>query len=282
MTGRNTYATLAEFKAYRTSRNGTASIDSADDVVIDQLLESSSRYIDDQTSRFFYPRIETRVYSIPEYPNDSRQLDFEADLQEVISFLNGDNTSISSTAYNLLPKNDTPKFALEIKQTSSIVWQSDSNGDSDCVLDVVGIYGYHNNYSEAWKTAGTLGAAITDTSTLAFTMTAGHILSVGKIVKIDNELFIIDTIATNTITPLKRGDNGSTSATHLNGATVYIYEPMQSLRHAIFEMAERAYKRRFGQSQGNDSTVTSAGFVLPPKDVPSMTKEFISKYQRRV
>ncbi len=279
MTARNTYATLAEYKAYWLSRGGDNSTAPADDAVIDQLLENASRYLDSKTGRYFYPRIEARVFDTPE--DYRRDISVNADLQAVISFTNGDGASISSTEYNLLPRNSTPKFLLQLKQNSTIIWEPDSNGDYEGVITLTGLFGYHPYYAEAWKSGGTLGAAITDTTTLAFTMTAGHTLLVGQMLKIDNELFIVGSISANTITPLKRGENGSTAATHSNGATVTIWQPMEEARNAVCEIANSSYRRRFGQSVSNTETVTAAGVVLSPKDVPLLAHEFIKTYQRR-
>lgn len=283
MTARNTYATLAEYKTFAVARGQTITTDATDDVVIDGLLEDASRFMDDETGRFFYPRVETRYYDVPfAGASRARRFDFKADLLEVISFLNGDATSIASTQYNLIPRNETPKFSLELKQMSTLIWELDSSGNSEYALSMSAFWGYHNRFVDAWKSVGTLGAAITDTTTLAYTMTAGHTLAVGKITKIDNEIGIVGTVSSNTITPLKRGDNGSTATTHSNGASVYTWEPMEQLRNCVLEVALRAYKRRSGQSQGSDSIVTASGAVLPPKDVPAMALKFIDTYQVRV
>ncbi len=282
MTARNTYATLAEYKSFVVSRGQTASTDTNDDAVIDTLLEQASRYLDAKTGRWFFPRIETRYYSIPDYPAINREVDFNADLLEVITFLNGDGSSIAASEYHLWPRNEYPKFGLKIKESSNFQWLTDDS-EFEYVLPMTAYFGYHPNYlQDAWKSVGTLGSAITDTTTLAFTMTAGHTLAVGNIAKIDNELNIIGTVATNTITPLKRGDNGSTAATHLNGATVYIWQPMNDCKSAVLEIAMQAYKRRFGQSLSNTETTTGAGVILTPKDIPTMAGEFIQTYRRRV
>ena len=277
MTARNAYATLLEFKNYWLDRGGENSVNARDDGVIDDLLESASRLIDSKTGRYFYPRIETRVYDTPA----GKGFAFDTDLQAVITFLNGDAVSIASTEYNLLPRNYSPKFALKLKQNSTIIWEPDSNGDYEGVISLTGLFGYHPFYSEAWKTGGTLGAAITDTTTLGFTMTAAHTLEVGQIVKIDNELYSLASISSNTITPTKRGDNGSTAATHSNGATVTIWQPMEEARNAVCEIANTAYRRRFGQSTSNIETITGAGVVLSPREIPAMAQEFIKTYQRR-
>ena len=278
MTAINTYATLAEYKAFVTGRGQSVSTDVNDDIVIDNLLEQASRYLDSKTSRWFYPRIEQRLYSIP----DCNELLLDADLLEVVTFLNGDDTSIASTEYNLLPKNYSPKYAIELTDVTSVTWESDSNSSTKFVLDLTGIFGFHDRYVDGWTIAGTLGSAMSDTTTKAITMTAGHTCAVGEVLKIDSEILIPATVVTNTVTAVARGDNGSTAATHLNGATVYTWQPMEEARQACLELSMRAYKRRFGQSGGNTETITAAGIVLVPKDVPTLVNDFINVYKRLV
>jgi hypothetical protein len=279
MTARNVYATLAEYKAFAVPRSQTAAIssDSADDIVIDGLLEAASRYMDEKTARWFYPRIETRSYNLPA----DDELLFDADLLAILSFSNGDDTSISSTAYNLLPKNDYPKYGLKLKGSSSVEWESDSNGDSDYVMDLTAIFGFHDQYADAWSVGSTLAEAL-DTSELGWDVTSGTLFSAGQILRVDNEISIVSAVVSNALTMIARGANGSTAVAHDSGATVYIWEPMEALRNAVLEIALRAYKRRSGQSQGNDSIVTAAGMVLPPKDVPMSAIDFIKAYGKLV
>ena len=61
----NAYATLAEFKTYRTVRGGTSSTDANDDTVMEDIIEASSRLIDQITRRRFYANTadETRYYT---------------------------------------------------------------------------------------------------------------------------------------------------------------------------------------------------------------------------
>lgn len=276
MTAINTYATLAEYKEYIVARGQTASTDTGDDIVIDQLLEQASRYIDDKTRRWFYPRVETRYYDVP----DSSELVLDADLLEVIELLNGEDTEIASTEYHLKPRNYSPKYAVELTDVTSVVWESDADQSVEFVIDLTAIFGYHEWYAEAWTTGGTLGAAMSDTTTASLTMTAGHSVAVGQILKIDNELMIVSAVATNAVTLVARGDNGSTAATHSNGATVYIWEPMEGARNAVLETAMQAYKRRFGKSVSNTETITAAGVVLTPRDIPALATEFIKAHQR--
>jgi hypothetical protein len=283
MTPRNSYATLAEYKNFVTARGQTPTTDATDDGVIEQILEAASRFLDSQTSRWFYPRIETRYHDLPgaaQFAGVS-ELDFDADVLEILTLLNGDGTSIAAAEYNLRPKNESPKYGLRIKANSTLIWEFDSDGNWEKVLALTALFGYHNRYADAWKTGGTLGAAITDTTGLSATMAAGHTLASGQIWRVDNEI-LIGSVSTNTLTFVKRGDNGSTAATHLNGATVSIWQPMEEARNAVCEIANTAYRRRFGQSLSNTETTTGAGVVLSPRDVPAMAAKFIATYRRYV
>jgi hypothetical protein len=56
---------------------------------------------------------------------------------------------------------------------------------------------------------------------------------------------------------------------------------MEEAHNAACEIANTAYRRRFGQSTSNTETVTAAGIVLSPREIPAMAQEFIKTYQRR-
>lgn len=278
MSIKNSYATLSEYLNYVTDRGGNSPVPNAtDDNVVEQLLEQASRYLETRTMRWFYPRVETHYFDIP----DGRELFVDDDLLSVISITNGDGTTIAGTEYNLIPKNSTPHIAVKLKELTSYGWQYSTTDGSELVIGVNGYWGFHNAYTmHGWKSAGTLGAAITDTTTLAFTMTAGHTVMAGKLYKIGDELFNVTTVATNTITPMQRGDNGSTAATHLVSTVVYEWQPMEEVRNATIEITNNANHRRFGQSLRSEETVTAAGIVLSPREIPQMAKEFIRVYTR--
>src|SRR3990167_8407606 len=291
----NTYATLAEIKASLTASGQTLTTDAADDAVIEKLLESASRYIDEMTGeRSFYPRVETRYYSIPESHGDTiwidgvqrssknaRELVVDDDLLEVISITNGDATSVTSAQYDLVPKNIYPKFAIRFKSSVSIVWEDDSSGNIEDVIAVTAIWGYHDRYAQrGWTSGGTLGAAITTNSALTFTMSSGHSLAVGQVVKIDNELFNVSGVSSNTITVPKRGDNGSTAATHLTSVTVNIWNPQHDIRELCLEMARNLYKSRFGENAEVVSTITAAGVVVTPRAPPSWGRDGLEKNKK--
>jgi len=270
----NSYATLAEYKAYVTARGQTSTTETTDDGVIESLLESASRYIDDETGRVFYPYVQTRYFNVPQ----DRELPLDEDLLEVITLTNGDSTTMSASEYYLVPKNIYPAYGLKITDISAYMWQSNSEGSIENAVSVLAIWGYRQKYSvNGWKSGGTLGAAISTTSATSATMTAGHTLLTGQTWRIDNEI-VTGSVSSNTLT-IERAFNGSTAATHLNGATVYYWQPETGARNAVLEIANSAYHRRFGRSTSDSVTVTAAGVVISPRDVPAQARAFIYSHR---
>lgn len=113
-------------------------MDADDDAAIETVIEGVSRYIDLKTQRTFYARTATRYYDLP----SSRELELDDDLLTITELLNGDDVEISSSDYNLIPRNDPPYRAIRLKETSTIYWTLDSNGNSEFVIDVAGTWGY--------------------------------------------------------------------------------------------------------------------------------------------
>ena len=81
--------------------------------------------------------------------------------------------------------------------------------------------------------AGTLGAAIADTTTTSVTMTAGHTVEVGGLLLIDSERLYVSAVVGNALTVV-RGFLGSTTETHLNGATVAAYRRIFDVGQTTF------------------------------------------------
>ena len=141
----NGYCTLAEFKAFAIPQ---ANADLTDDEVLEGLIEAASRTIDRESGRQFYATgtvaaPSSRYFSVPG-GNNTRQLWLDDDLQSIAAtgVVNGDGDLITSTYYYLLPRNDTPKYAIVLKQSSSYYWASDDDGNSEYIIEVPGIWGY--------------------------------------------------------------------------------------------------------------------------------------------
>jgi len=279
MTTTNAYATLAEFRDYAIA-NGAPN--AADDVVIEKVLNAASRYIEGKTARQFYPRVDTRYYSV--ISDDKLWLD--DDLLEVITLLNGEGTAILAASYNLLPRNAYPKYAVQLKSTSSVYWQTDDDAEGEYVIPLLGYWGYHDQYTyRAWKVITTLGeVGVLNAADLTFTLTsaAGLDATGGQLIKIDNELMLTSSKATNDLTVVARGENGSTAATHAIGSTVYLWKPVADIVEATLEIANTVYKRRTGENEASSSVLTTGGVVITPRDIPDFSRSIISYYTRIV
>ena len=282
MTTLNSFATLAEYKAYAVGRGQTASIGTADDGVIERLLRAASHHIESGTARHFVPYIETRYFDVPYGQIDNRALQVDDDLLEVISLTNGDGTAIASTEYTLRQnntRNRTPYNTIRLIDNSTSIWASDGAGDVHDVIAVNGVWGYHDRYTQAWLLATTANEAL-DASETGYDVTDGSVFAVGNLIRFDNELGYVSSISSNTLTLLKRGENYSTAASHLTAINVYIWQPMEEAREAVCEITRTAYGRRMGESNSNTATITAAGVVLSPRDIPDMAKNFIQTYRQ--
>lgn len=277
MTVSNLYITRANFLNWQRS----TAIDTVDDAVIDQIIEQTSRLIDYVTGRKFYPQYKTNVYDIPSLNDFERDTLYLNDtLLSLTSLANGDGTTISAPNYILKDAGKTPYWAIKLRDTSTVTWQSNASGSAEQVLGVAGVWGWHKNYPYAWVQAGTLGAAITDASGLTATATAGHTLASQQIWRIDSEV-LQGTVSANTLTFNFRGDNGSTTATHLINAPIYawIFDPVAASASQI--IVDYYYQTRFGTNRLSAATITPSGIVLTPSNIPADAWRILSPVMRQ-
>lgn len=273
MSSLNAYANLVDFKAYWQSRGGTTASDTSDDAVIEVLLISASQFIEDETSRHYTPYIETRYYDVP----CDRTLELDDDLLEVITLANGDGTSITSTQYDLGPRNQSPYREIRLKDNVAVQWLTTTTGNFHNVIAVTALWGYHPRYLQAWRNATTLSADVTDTTSTTFTVTSAATFAVGNLIRLDNELSYLSAVST-TLTGT-RGENYSTAATHSSGINVYVWQPYNRAKTACLELAHSMYQKRFGQSSDTTTTITAGGIVVSPRDVPSNVWQFIKSHR---
>ena len=278
MTTLNAYATLAEYKAYAVARGQTSTTEVIDDGVVERLLKAASRYMTNESGRRFDPRIETRYYDIPDNESvDPRELKLDADLLEVLTLTNGDGTVIPSTAFTLRPRNQSPYRYIRLKDTSLYGWTASTSAGTHDVIEVYGLWGHHNRYAEAWQTITTAAEAL-DAVELSYDVTLATDFAIGNLIRFDDELGYISGISSNTLT-ITRGENGSTAATHLTAINVKAWQVMDEVKQAVLAITLQAYKQRFGQSISQSATVTAAGVVLSPRDIPAFAQDTITGFR---
>lgn len=214
----NLYASLGDLKA-ELQKTGTA-----DDAVLLRSLERASREIDGRCARRFYHESATAYFNgngreILRLVGAQRE-PFRGDLISVTSVKVDGNrdstfeyTLVANTDYWLAePGSGGAGTALEINPYNPQVspWPK-----AQRCIEIVGVFGYSNE-AEA---SGTLGAEISSASATSVTMTAGHGLTGGETIIVGTEQMYVSAVSTNTLTVV-RGVNGSTAATHSNGAAV--------------------------------------------------------------
>jgi hypothetical protein len=274
----NLYLTTADFLLWKSPQGNTTNAN--DDAYIDALCEAVSRFADNYTGRHFFPNIQARLYNIPSFQDFERDTIYlDDDLLAITTLLNGDGTTIAGSEYILKSANITPYWAVKLRDTSSVSWQPSTAGSGEQVLSVAGTWGFHDKYGSAWLQAGTLGAAISDTTSLTATMTAGHTLASQQIWRIDSEI-LQGTATVNALTFTQRGDNFSTAATHLINAPVYVWHPIPQIRIFTQQVVNSFYQKRNGVNVSSKATITAAGVVLSPEDIPASALAMLKPYMR--
>lgn len=124
-------------------------------------------------------------------------------------------------------------------------------------VELVGRWGFWQELASA----GTLGASISSDSATSITMTAGHGIEALQTLLIDSEQVYVTAVATNTLT-VERGVNGTTAATHANGATVQRYRYPAPVVDVTQVIAEELL-RPFGVAGRVDDSQRPAIVMLP-------------------
>ena len=201
----NGYATLAEFKAWGSVRGGASSTDASDDSVIEELINTVSRYIDGQARRRFYAPTadETRYYTA-----DDGDMIFVDDLST-------DPTSV------------TQDEALDRAYSTTLA-------SSD--LDLMPFNAIADGFPYTW-------IEIAPHATTSFITNRKGIKVVGK--------FGFPAVPAD-------------------------------IKDACLGIVHNIYQNRSGQSSAGNITVTAAGVIIRPQDVPAWAQKTIDRYKRLV
>lgn len=281
MTIRNGYCTLSEFKALITPSGQTLLTDLADDSVIEDMIERTSREFDGMCGRHFYPLVETVNYDVP----DDEFLWFDDDLLEVISLTNGDGTAVATADYHFKPLREYPKYALYLTDITDTAWESTTVDSDQEAIALNAIWGYREQYATYGWTQGSLINMGTNLNATATTITvdSDDLFVPDQLIRIDNEIMIVVSSSSNDLVVLKRGDNGSTAAIHLDNAPVYYWTHPEDIVKFVLGMAHIEYKARFQPQVAEVTTyISPAGIVTNPRALPQNAPQMLAHYRRRV
>jgi len=236
----NSYASLSELKSILGITSTT------DDVPMRKILESASRYIENELHRRFYSTSETKYF-------DGAVTLWIPDLLSITTLKtdeDGDGTfenTFATTDYILYgggledSLNLFPRTRIEISVDGD--YSSFASGVKKGV-QIAGVWGYGDGTSATpYVTDTTLSAAITTTTATTCTVTSATNLSAAMTILIDSEQLYITSISSSTLT-VERGVNGTTAATHLNTAQIYYYRYPRDIMQACLDLGSALYEMR--------------------------------------
>lgn len=220
----NWYATRKELA----SRLGIDTGNTTKNSLMDETLESVSRMIEMHTDRWFYPRKEVRYYT-PKSTGEDRSYRWSVltddllSLTELATDQNGTNVYgdiwTLNTDYALEPANaalgaiPSPYWRLDVLPYARYTfpaWQRS--------VRATGNWGYYDVRQAA---SATLAAAITTTSATSITLSAAPDVTIGHTIWVDSEAMFVTALA-GAVATVQRAQNGTTAATHSNGAAIQI------------------------------------------------------------
>ncbi len=273
----NLYATLAELRRYL----ALEAAQTADDDVLLELLRAASRLIEGYTARRFYPRRQTRTYTL----QGAQALLLDDDLLVLEAVSNGDGRAIPLEAVHALPANRVAS-RLELDRSRAAFF---ADADPLEAIAVQGIWGFHPLWEEAWAASGdsVQDAPWSATATTLHVADAdapnvhgyGQRFAVGQLLRVGEEyvhVLAVDTAA-NALT-VARGVNGTQAAEHAQGTSIAVYSAPADVRSACLRLASWLYRQPdagFVQVGGG----LSGRLVVPPA-LPQDVQTILAPYVR--
>lgn len=238
--------TLDRLRLHRTFQSGEST---GDDDLLKVFIQQASMDVSGYLQRLPLPHVETRLYDYRTgvVINDQRTLLLSDDLLELTTLTNGDgSTTIASSSYTLQPGNDYPKRGVTITYAAycnGTYFKPPTNGNTEQVFSVAGVWGYAPHYVTAWKDSGQDLGDILNSSDTSFSLTSTAAFEVGQYIRIDTEYLQVtaNNTSSNTLT-VERGALGSTAAEHASGSDVEQWQHLQDIQNATTEWAAYLYK----------------------------------------
>lgn len=231
----NSYASRSALK----TRLGLT--DTNDDAVIDAVLGAVSRWIEQFTGRWFFPKVQTRYYTAVQ--SGRLLVDDLLSVTSLATDADGDRTyedTWTATDYDLDPANAANETPPEPYTEIAVTPDGDYTFPVRVArgVKIAGSWGY---YDVRVTSSATLAEAL-DISETAVDVSDGTQFGVGQTILIGTEQMQVTGISSNTLTVV-RGANGTAAATHDTGATIQVYE-YPIVGEACLLQASRIFRRQ--------------------------------------
>jgi len=256
-----------------------------DDTVMRKICEAATLAIDNYTHRTF------RVVSATKYFNGAVKL-WIPDLLAITTLKTDEDGD--ATFENTLATTDYIKYGVGLEDSlntfpcTRLEISEDSNYSSFASgvkkgVEIAGTWGYGDGISATPYTADTTITEDLTAGEAAIDVTAVTNLSAGQTILIGSEQYYIYSIATLTLT-VEPGVNGTTQATHSNGATISIYQYPADIRQACIDLSVALYQNRAKQGLQSerigDYAYVLAGTSQGKSMANSILDNSISSYKR--
>lgn len=256
----------------------------SDDNTLKNVCAEISFLLNQECKRHFFPLQDTKYYDFI----DPWEIRLPDDLLEVSTLYtdNGD-TLISSSSYFLMtgPSYNTyPKTKITLKQSGSISL-FDFNETPQQANIVTGVWGFNDQYGEAWEAKGTVSSTllvggVTLTPSDVDLFNEQNLIRFGSGPTVEYAFISEKDSISETLT-IERGVNGSTPIQQEIGQNIYIYKPMPDLVNTAMEFAVFMYRRMAAAGGENDvSVVSGSGTIIAPSSWPTNVKKFIKRNRK--
>lgn len=209
-----------------------------------RLLDAASRQVDEFCRRFFYCWEGTRLYEgagdkffCPDDILSITTIKLDEDDDDTY-----ETTLTVLTDYLLYPKNSYPKTWLEISSNTGRQITDFADGCKSGI-QIIGVFGYGDGKTATPYVLKTTTAEALDASETDVDVTSATALSAGNTIRVESEQMYIESISSNTLT-VRRGENGTTAATHATSKDLYVYEYPLPVYQATLIQAMRMWKRK--------------------------------------
>lgn len=250
-------------------------VDTGDDALIKSFIRAASDIVQQYTARTFVPYTDTREYVAP---SKGRILHVDEDLLSVTSITDGSG-ALAANTYSLTPWNKSPKNAVVLEPTYFWTRQTDTWQD----VAIAGVWGYHRNPSKMWRSVAVLEDALASTTATTLTITgtaAAAGIEVYDYIRIGSEVMQVTAASTaaNAVLTVVRGDQGSTAATALDGATVELFNVTSDVREAAEQLTVYLYRQR--DKAGEQNIQFADGAVLVDQQSAATILRVLDPYRR--
>lgn len=295
----NVYATAAEVKRMLGSGVEPGK-EARDEDVFLQFCIDASRMFDTwvtngvQPKRRFYPKVATKTFDHP--GGSPTELGLRDDLLELTTLTTKNGATSIPTGDVVLTSptgnaNQSPFARLKLKENGSVTTYT-FNGTVLGANSVTGIWGFHDDWSEAWQDSGDsvqddpLSAGVT---TITVTDADGNDINGlpfrfkrQQLIRIESEyLWITDIDRTGNTLTVRRAMNGSTAAEHVQTTQIDVFIPMNDVRYAMQALVTFLYQRKESIGTTEDRPMsTMDGRLILPSTLPEEVRGILKGYRK--